>query len=226
MLGQKIGATPRRNQSLKSSPVRAKVFGAGRPRPLDAAKKSRLARHARALRAAGRISPHYFVVFEGLLFNFHNAKSGLCFPSYQRIAADLHVGVSTAQRAVAALELLGLLVVVNRLQWQTVDVPGLGRQRRPRRTSNGYSFALPDVAAGVAAAASRPARSVLAADAANLIADASEGSRATLVALPSSSALQPLLRQEIGALAGPPRPVPAPVGRIDAGLWSRLGVRW
>lgn len=223
MLARKIGATPRHNQSPKTPLSRAKVFGAGRPRPLDAARKSRLARHARALRAAGRISPHYFVVFEGLLFTFHNAKSGLCFPSYQRIAADLHVGVSTAQRAVAALELLGLLVVVNRLQWQTVDVPGLGRQRRPRRTSNGYAFVLPDAAASEAAALSRPARLVLAADAANLNADAFEGSRATMVARPSSSAVQPVLRQEIGALAGSPRPSPAPLGRIDAGLWTRLG---
>lgn len=217
MLARKIGATPRQNQSLKSPVSRAKVFGAGRPRPLDAARKSRLARHARALRAAGRISPHYFVVFEGLLFNFHNAKSGLCFPSYARIASDLHVGVSTAQRAVAALELLGLLVVVNRLQWQLVDVPGLGRQRRPRRTSNGYAFVLPDAAVSASVSASRPAAVLTAADA---VSDHS----ATRVAGGSVSSPEVYsLPRELG-LAGPPRDIPAPVGRIDAGMWSRLGL--
>lgn len=217
MLAQKIGATPRRNQSLRTRLNRAKVFGAGRPRPLDAASKSRLSRHARALRAAGRISPHYFVVFEGLLFTFHNAKSGLCFPSYKRMAADLHVGVSTAQRAVAVLELLGLLVVVNRLQWQTVDVPGLGRQRRPRRTSNGYAFVLPDAARSASARASRAAAPERAADA---VSDAA----ATMVAGGSVSAVQPYSRSSEMDFGGPPRRAPEAVGRIDGGMWARLGV--
>ena len=48
-------------------PRREKVFGDGRPRPLDRNAKAR-------------------AVAEALLWGFHNAQSGLCFPSYEKIA--------------------------------------------------------------------------------------------------------------------------------------------
>ena len=59
---------------------REKVFGDGRPRPLD--------RNAKAL-----------AVLEALLWGFHNARSGLCFPSYEKIADRAGCARSTVAEA-------------------------------------------------------------------------------------------------------------------------------
>lgn len=225
MLNDTIGATPRRFQSPSRFHPRAKVFGAGRSRPLNAGAKSRLIRYGRAQCAAGRVSRAHFAVLYSLLFSFHNAASGRCFPSYARLAVEAGVSRSTAQLAVDALELLGLLVVCNRLQWQLVDVPGLGRQRRPRRTSNCYVFALPDVEAAAAIAASRPDA---ASAACNSASGASEGQGASVVALnPLSLIHGAAARGSVDAAGGSPRRVgfaadAAPLGGVEAAL-ARLG---
>ena len=75
---------------------------------------------------------------------FHNAKSGLCFPSYKRIAAAAHCAPSTVGEAISALEAAGLLEWVNRIkrvrEWMP-GLPGVGVTRvRVVRTSNAYSF--------------------------------------------------------------------------------------
>ena len=75
-------------------PRREKVFGDGRPRPLDRNAKARIMTLARALlrrtekgKAYGAITAKALAVLEALLWGFHNARSGLCFPSYATIAA-------------------------------------------------------------------------------------------------------------------------------------------
>ncbi len=68
-------------------PRREKLFGDGRPRPLDRNAKARVMVYARALmrrtkkgRAYGAVTAKALAVLEALLWGFHNAKSGLCFP--------------------------------------------------------------------------------------------------------------------------------------------------
>jgi hypothetical protein len=65
----------------------------GRPRPLDRNAKARITHLARCLsrrtekgKAYGQITAKALSVLEALLWSFHNARSGLCFPSYERIA--------------------------------------------------------------------------------------------------------------------------------------------
>jgi hypothetical protein len=69
-------------------PRREKLFGDGRPRPLDRNAKARVTVYARALmrrtakgKAYGAITAKALAVLEALLWGFHNAKSGLCFVS-------------------------------------------------------------------------------------------------------------------------------------------------
>ena len=51
-----------------------------------------------------------------LLWGFHNARSGLCFPSYEKIAERAGCARSTVAEAIKALEDAGLLTWVNRLK--------------------------------------------------------------------------------------------------------------
>ena len=99
-------------------PRREKVFGDGRPRPLDRNAKARIMHRARALmhrtekgKAYGQITAKALAVLEALLWGFHNARSGLCFPSYEKIAEKAGCARSTVAEALKALEAAGLLVV-------------------------------------------------------------------------------------------------------------------
>ena len=72
---------------------REKMFGIGRPIPLDRNVKVRIMHWARCLSrrtepgsAYGQITAKALAVLEALLWAFHNCRSGLCFPSYERIA--------------------------------------------------------------------------------------------------------------------------------------------
>lgn len=128
---------------------REKVFGAGRPRPMDRNAKARLMTLARALmrrreagKAYGPVSAKTLAVLEALLWTFHNAGTGLCFPSYDRIAEAAGCARSTAQTAVAALEAAGLLTWVNRLVRRREHGPD-GWRWRVLRTSNGYQLVDP-----------------------------------------------------------------------------------
>jgi hypothetical protein len=83
-------------------------------------------------------------VLKALLWGFHNARSGRCFPSYEAIAAAARVARSTVAEAIKALEAAGLLTWVNRLTriWEReLDMFGQWTTRRRMiRTSNGYRF--------------------------------------------------------------------------------------
>jgi hypothetical protein len=68
-------------------PRREKVFGDGRPRPMDGNAKARVMVYARSFARRTEKGKHYGLltakcldVLEALLWGFHNARSGLCFP--------------------------------------------------------------------------------------------------------------------------------------------------
>ena len=94
---------------------REKVFGPGRAVPLDRNAKVRIMHWARCLsrriekgRAYGAVTAKALAVLEALLWGFHNAKSGLCFPSYEKIAETAQCARSTVYEAIRALEDAGI----------------------------------------------------------------------------------------------------------------------
>jgi hypothetical protein len=130
---------------------REKMFGLGRPRALDRNAKVRIMHWARCLsrrmekgRAYGVITAKALAVLEALLWAFHNAKSGLCFPSYERIAEAAHCARSTVAEAIRALEDAGILSWVQRIKRVREACPDLlvdnGWRWRVLRTSNAYNF--------------------------------------------------------------------------------------
>jgi hypothetical protein len=85
---------------------REKVFGAGRPRPMDRNAKARLMTLARALmrrrekgKAYGPVTAKALAVLEALLWGFHNARTGLCFPSLASLAERAECARSTVRGA-------------------------------------------------------------------------------------------------------------------------------
>ena len=142
---------PRALRRLSARP-REKMFGMGRPRALDRNAKARIINLARCLsrrtekgRAYGQITAKALAVLEALLWGFHNAKSGLCFPSYEKIAEAAGSARSTVAEAIKALEDAGILSWVNRLK-RVSGAAGRDlfghriRKTRVIRTSNGYAF--------------------------------------------------------------------------------------
>ena len=90
-------------------------------------------------------------VLQALLWGFHGAKSGLCFPSYEKIAAAACCARSTVYEAIRALEDAGILTWVNRIKRvkeRCVDLLGdQGWRWRVLRTSNAYTFRDPSPSA-------------------------------------------------------------------------------
>ena len=98
---------------------REKLFGEGRCLPLDRNAKARIMMLARALTHRTEKGKHYGVltakfvrVLEALLWGFHNAATGRCFPSYERIAEKANCARSTVYEAIRALERAGILTWV------------------------------------------------------------------------------------------------------------------
>ena len=143
---------PRALRRISARP-REKMFGMGRPRALDRNAKVRIMHLARCLsrrtekgKAYGQITAKALAVLEALLWGFHNAKSGLCFPSYERISGAAGCARSTVAEAIMALEDAGILSWVNRLK-RVFESGCAGdlfghriRKTRVIRTSNGYHF--------------------------------------------------------------------------------------
>jgi AraC-like DNA-binding protein len=130
---------------------REKMFGLGRPRALDRNAKVRIMHWARCLsrrtekgRAYGVVTAKALAVLEALLWAFHNAKSGLCFPSYEKIAEAAGCARSTVAEAIKALEDVGILSWVQRIKRVREPWPDLlgdnGWRWRVLRTSNAYNF--------------------------------------------------------------------------------------
>ncbi len=147
-------APGRSERSATPARTREKLFGLGRPRALDRNAKVRIMHLARCLSRKTEPGKHYgqitakaLAVLEALLWGFHNARSGICFPSYERIAEAAHCARSTVYEAIGALEAAGLLSWVNRIkrvrEWAP-GLPGVGATRvRVVRTSNAYAFTDP-----------------------------------------------------------------------------------
>jgi Helix-turn-helix domain len=143
---------PKAALGLPSAPRRReKMFGLGRPRALDRNAKVRIMHWARCLsrrtekgRAYGVVTAKALAVLEALLWGFHNAKSGVCFPSYERIAEAAHCARSTVAEALKALEDAGILSWVNRIKRVREPCSDLlgdnGWRWRVLRTSNAYVF--------------------------------------------------------------------------------------
>jgi hypothetical protein len=132
--------------------TKEKVFGPGRAVPLDGNAKARIAAYARAWSARnkqpgqhkGPITRTFLEVLEALLWGFHNSRSGVCFPSYESIAAKAECTRSTVAEALKALEWAGVLTWQNRItriRERCRDLFGRNGWRwRVIRTSNAYVF--------------------------------------------------------------------------------------
>jgi hypothetical protein len=133
----------------KLRPRREKMFGEGRLTPLDRNAKARIMTLARALshrtekgKAYGVVTAKFLAVLDALVWGFHNAATGRCFPSYEAIAQRAACARSTVYAAIYALEAAGILTWVNRIvrvrDWED-DLFGRARTRvRVVRTSNQY----------------------------------------------------------------------------------------
>jgi hypothetical protein len=129
---------------------REKVFGPGRSLPLDRNQKARITAYARAWdrmhrqpgQHGGALGRAALDVLGALLWVFHNARSGCCFPSYETIAGKAGCARSTVAEAIKALEFAGVLTWQNRITRIRERCRDLfGRQAwrwRVIRTSNAY----------------------------------------------------------------------------------------
>jgi hypothetical protein len=136
---------------------REKVFGPGRAVPLDRNAKARIAAYARAWTARNRqpgqhkgpITRAFLDVLHALLWQFHNSRTGCCFPSYERIAEKAKCARSTVAEALRVLEWAGVLSWqhrIARIREACTDLFGRTTWRwRVLRTSNAYAFRDPQV---------------------------------------------------------------------------------
>ena len=137
---------------------REKVFGPGRAVPLDGNAKARIQAYARAWSGRNRQSGQHkgpitrasLDVLQALLWGFHNARTGCCFPSYEAIADRADCARSTVAEALKVLELAGVLTWqhrIARIRVRDRDLFGQWASRwRVIRTSNAYVFSDPKVA--------------------------------------------------------------------------------
>jgi hypothetical protein len=131
---------------------REKVFGPGHAVPLDRNAKARIQAYARAWshrnrspgQHKGPVTRAFLEVLEALLWGFHNSRSGVCFPSYERIAKEAECARSTVAEALRVLEWAGVLTWQQRLvrvRERCQDLWGrAGWRWRVVRTSNCYQF--------------------------------------------------------------------------------------
>ena len=102
---------------------REKTFGPGRAVALDRNAKVRIQAFARAWSARNRqagqhkgpITRAFLDVLGALLWGFHNSRSGVCFPSYERIAEKAECARSTVAEALKVLEWAGVLTWQHRI---------------------------------------------------------------------------------------------------------------
>jgi hypothetical protein len=162
LAGKRLAEPPRltlaRPGATRKPERREKMFGLGRTRALDRNAKVRIMHWARCLsrrtekgRAYGVVTAKALAVLEALLWAFHNAKSGVCFPSYETIAEAAGCARSTVAEALKALEDAGILSWVHRIKRVREPCPDLlganGWRWRVLRTSNSYAFTDPSPAA-------------------------------------------------------------------------------
>jgi hypothetical protein len=147
-----------------------KVFGPGRQLPLDRNAKCRVQAYARAWsrlhclpgQHRGPVTRAFLDVLQALLWQFHNSRSGVCFPSYERIAEKAECARSTVAEALKVLEWAGVLTWqhrITRVREHCRDLWGKeGWRWRVIRTSNAYAFVDPKaaVSAGIPSKSENP----------------------------------------------------------------------
>jgi hypothetical protein len=129
-LSRRMGATRCTNRNAKARiAAYARAWGA---------------RHKQPRQHRGPITRAFLEVLEALLWGFHNARTGCCFPSYETIAATAECARSTVAEALKALEWAGVLTWQNRITRIHIrerDLFGHWASRwRVIRTSNAYVF--------------------------------------------------------------------------------------
>ena len=167
---------------MKLRSRREKVFGPGRAVPLDRNAKARIAAYAKAWNARnkqprqhhGPITRTFMDVLTALLWGFHNAHTGRCFPSYEAIAAKAECCRDTVCEALKVLEWAGVLTWQNRISRALVRQRDLFGRWSNRwtviRTSNAYVFQDPQPQlAGVPAAKSENPTGTLSQDVLDLV---------------------------------------------------------
>jgi hypothetical protein len=109
-----------------------------------------LSRRTEKGKAYGEITAKAVAVLEALLWAFHNARRGLCFPSYEKIAKAAGCARSTVAEAIKALEDAGIMTWVQRIKRVRERCSDLlgdhGWRWRVLRTSNAYAFTDPSPA--------------------------------------------------------------------------------
>jgi Helix-turn-helix domain len=138
------GSARRPNRPQRSR-TREKLFGNGRPVPLDREAKNRILVLIRALTHPTEPGKHYGAitakaaeVARVLLWVFHNVKTGLCIPGYDTIAEEAGCHRDTVAEAIKMLEAAGILTWCNRRA--RVTIKGV---RKVIRISNSYRFTDP-----------------------------------------------------------------------------------
>jgi biotin operon repressor len=137
---------------MPTSLRREKTYGPGRAVPLDRNAKARIMVYARTWTAQhrqpgqhkGPLTRTFLEVLRDLLWGFHNAQSGRCFPSYDKIAEKAGCARSTVAAAISALEFAGILTWqhrITRIREKGRDLFGrIVNRSRIIRTSNAYRF--------------------------------------------------------------------------------------
>jgi hypothetical protein len=124
-------------------PRREKLFREKRGIPLDREAKVRVmtyvkgynARHRRQGQHRGPITWAFLRVLKALLWEFHNPRTGYCFPSYETIADKAECCRDTVCEAIKALEATGILDWVH-----CFDKIFIAGSWQYIRTSNAYLF--------------------------------------------------------------------------------------
>jgi hypothetical protein len=129
---------------------REKLFGNGRLVPLDREAKNRIQVLMRALTHPTEPGKHYGAVTakaeavgRALLWIFHNAGTGRCFPSYAAIAKEAGCHRDTVAEAIKMLEDAGILTWCNRRARVRI-----GGATKVIRISNSYRFIDPGSKSG------------------------------------------------------------------------------
>ena len=120
---------------IRTCAKREKAFGCPRGISLDRNAKIRIKHLADCALAARQITRSAKAVFDALLWGFHNCKDGRCYPSYETIAERARCCRDTVCEAIKALERLGILSWINRIE-RIRTAAGV----KVIRTSNAYAF--------------------------------------------------------------------------------------
>jgi Helix-turn-helix domain len=109
MVNQKIPDLGIPNR-INLNPSRFSLEQAATPRERIMTLARALSHRIETGKAYGLITTKFLAVLDALLWSFHNAETGRCFPSYERIAERAGCAHTTVYEAIHALERVGIRV--------------------------------------------------------------------------------------------------------------------